>query len=58
MIGLLAAFLTMRGSGPFVTDNTNVALELLQLFMMVTMMAGLSLAIAIEQLRGSQSSFS
>ena len=57
MIGLLAAFLTTQGSGPFATDNTHVALELLQLFMMVTMIAGLSLAIAIEQLRRSQSSF-
>lgn len=55
--GALAALLTTRGSGPFTTNDTNVALELLQLFLMVTMIAGLSLAIAIDQLKRTESSF-
>lgn len=56
-IGLLAAFITIRGVGPFFTDNAKAALGMFQLVTMIMMIAGLSLAIAIEQLKNVQASF-
>ena len=56
IICLLAVFLTFRGFGPFASSNLVLAMVLLQLFMAVIMITGLSLAISVHDLRQSESS--
>ncbi len=53
---VLAAFLTVQGFGPFAGSNSTLALLLLQSFMVVIMVAGLSLAISFDQLKRSEAS--
>ena len=55
-IGVLAAFLTYNGFGPFAGPDENVAVGLLQVFLVVIMVTGLSLAISFDQLQRSESS--
>ncbi len=56
LICLLAAFLTVRGHGPFAGPNLMLSMVLLQMFMAVIMITGLSLAISVYGLRQSESS--
>jgi PAS domain S-box-containing protein len=55
-ICILAAFLTVNGFGPFAAADPNFALVLLQTFMVVIMVTGLSLAISFDQLQRSERS--